>query len=131
MEVIANSLLLLFIVALSLMLVSIICIFKVYQISVKSLLEVYNKDKKLYLQILNGRDFSWIERGANSIKDFGLWWNVYTTIYRGGIIQEIIGVETVIRFKRYFRAMLICALLAILIGFIVISIGFLLAGNRH
>ncbi len=99
----------------------------IFRVAKESFLVVYNNDKSLYRQILDGRESSWIERQTNSIKDFGLWWNIYRTLYRGGRIEEIVGQKTRIQFSRYVRVMLASYISAILLAVIVVSIGFILA----
>ena len=103
------------------------CTVMIIRIATESFLIVYQKDKNLYHQILDGREASWIERRTNSIKDLGLLWNIYRTLYRGGRIEEIIGKKTRIQFSRYARVMLASYIGAILLAIIVVSIGFILA----
>ena len=127
METVASILFITFLVAFFLMVVACYFVFIINRIATKSFLVVYNNDKDLYFQILDGRESSWIERRTHSLKDFGLWWNVYRTLYRGGRIDEVVGPGTRLRFSRYVRIMWFSYVTAILLAIIVVSIGFILA----
>lgn len=120
-------LLITFMVAFVFMGVACYCTVMIFRIATESFLVVYQKDKSLYRQILDGRESSWIERRTHSIKDFSLWWSIYRTLYRGGRIEEIIGQKTRIQFSRYARVMLASYISAMLLAVIVVSIGFILA----
>ena len=77
METIANALLTTIIIAFVFMGISGYCVFMIIRIARKSFLLVYNNDKSLYKQILDGRKSSWIERRTDSIKDISLWGKLY------------------------------------------------------
>jgi len=129
METVASTLLITFLVAFFLMAVAVYCVFVIYRISAKAFLVVYENDKDLYFQILDGLESSWIERRTHSIRDFSIWWSLYRTLYRGGRIEEIVGQRTRIKFIRYVRLLWVSFTIAILIAVIDVSIGFILVNG--
>ena len=127
METIATALLITGIIAFVFMGVAGYFVVMIFRIARQSFLLVYNNDKILYRDILGERESSWVERRTDSIRDFGLWWKFYWTLYRGGRIEEIVGQKTRIQFRRYVHAMLASYSIAMLLAIIVVSTGIMLA----
>ena len=126
-EILPEILLSVFMIAFVLMGVACYCTIIVFQIATKSLLVVYQNDRSMYKKILGKRELSWIERRTNSIKDFGLWINLYQMLYRGGEIEKVIGQKVKARFSRYATVMLFSYISAIILAGSVVFIGFSLA----
>ena len=130
MDYIPTLLLVIFIFAFCLMIVSCFCIYKMNVIARNSFFEIYTRDKRLYKEILNGRKSSWIERKTDSIRDFSLWWNLYRYLYNDKKIHEVVGTKTKAAFRRYIQMMIASASSSILLAIVVIIIGIILSGHN-
>ncbi|GEM_PF-3785532 len=124
---IQNLLLTVFIVAFVLMIIACICGVLTQVIARRAMVVIHESAPDLYRNILNGSESSWIERRADSLRDFPIWWNLYKTIYRRGEIEDVVGQRVVARFIHFCRVMLASYFSAILLGIGVITAGFVLA----
>lgn len=129
-EILPTLLFSLFIVAFIFMMAATYCAFAVFQIARKSFLLIYELDEELYKSILNGKEISWIERKTYSVKDFSLWWRLYSTLYNRADIAEVVGNKVRSRFIIYARIMLASYVMAIILVVIVLVVGFMLAAGN-
>lgn len=119
-----------FLIALALMIVTVFCGVVVIRILISSLSIVKKKSPDLYFEILGDRDHSWVERRAGSFKDASIVWALASRLYRGGQISQIVGETTCKRFAQCIVISLTAFGGAILIGGVVLIVGFVLAASH-
>ncbi len=117
-------------VSFGLMIIACFCAFSAFRIGRRTLPKIRIKDKEFYLELVGSKGISWIERRADSIKDFSTWWRLYSSLYRGDRVSDIVGIELTRCFLRYFQVMIISFAGSVLLATSVILIGFILTKNN-